>query len=175
MQTAVLAAAPAASENNSEGKQSPMVASEPLYCLRGGLDNCRLVFERTKQGRVAYIGGSITASPGWRDLVCDLLKKRFPETAFDFINAGVGGTNSTFGAFRLQEDAFKNGPVDLLFLEFAVNDDGEPTADSRRLRAMEGIVRHARELSPNIDIFVLHFADTGKVESYRKGEIPAVI
>ncbi len=166
----------AAPENNSDGKaQVPVVATEPLYCLRAGLDNCRLVFDRAKRGRVAYIGGSITASPGWRDLTCDILKKRFPETAFDFINAGVGGTNSTFGAFRLQEDAFKNGPVDLLFLEFAVNDDGEPTADSRRLRAMEGIVRHARGLNPNIDILMLYFADKGKVETYRKGETPVVI
>lgn len=175
---AVLAAAPtrAASEENADGKaQAPSVASEPLYRLRSGLDNCRLVFDRTKRGRVAYIGGSITASPGWRDLTYDLLKKRFPETAFEFINAGVGGTNSTYGAFRLQEDVFKNGPVDLLFLEFAVNDDGKPTADSRRVRAMEGIVRHGRELNPNIDILVLYFADTGKVETYRKGETPKVI
>ena len=166
-------AAPAGS--SPEKAVAATVAAEPLYRARAGLDNCRLVFERTKRGRVAYIGGSITVSPGWRDLTYDLLKKRFPETAFDFINAGVGGTNSTYGAFRLQEDVFKNGPVDLLFLEFAVNDDGGATADNRRLRAMEGIVRHARQLSPNIDILMLYFADTGKVDAYRKGETPAVI
>ena len=175
---AMLAVVPvyAAPENNSQEKAlTPAAAPEPLYCLRAGLDNCRLVFDRTKSGRVAYIGGSITVSPGWRDLTYDLLKKRFPGTTFDFINAGVGGTNSTFGAFRLQEDVFKNGPVDLLFLEFAVNDDGQPTADSRRLRAMEGIVRHARTLNPNVDILMLYFADTGKVETYKKGQTPEVI
>ena len=173
---AMLASVYAASEENTgEKAKAPVVASGPLYCLRGGLDNCRLVFERTKHGRVAYIGGSITVSPGWRDLTYGLLKKRFPETTFDFINAGVGGTNSTYGAFRLQGDVFNSGPVDLLFLEFAVNDDGEPTADNRCLRAMEGIVRHARALSPKIDILMLYFADTGKVEAYRKGETPKVI
>lgn len=148
---------------------------EPVFQLRSGLDNCRLVFDRTKHGRVAYLGGSITASPGWRDLTYDLLKKRFPNTEFDFINAGVGGTNSSFGAFRFSEDVFAHGPVDLLFLEFAVNDDGGPCPDNRRLRAMEGILRHARMLNPNIDVLMMYFADTGKVEKYRKGETPDVI
>jgi len=162
-----------ASGDDSSSASAP--AARPLFSLRDGLDNCRLVFERSKQGRVAFIGGSITASPGWRDLTCDLLKKRFPETSFDFINAGVGGTNSTFGAFRLQADAFKNGPVDLLFLEFAVNDEGAQSTDNRRVRAMEGIVRHARQLNPNVDILILYFADTEKMESYKKGVPPKVI
>jgi hypothetical protein len=65
--------------------------------------------------------------------------------------------------------------VDLLFLEFAVNDDGEPAPDNRRVRAMEGIVRHARQLNPKLDIVMVYFADTGKVESYKKGEVPKVI
>lgn len=148
---------------------------EPFYTIRGGLDNARLVFEGTKQGRVAYLGGSITASPGWRDFTYEILKKRFPETAFDFINAGVGGTNSTYGAFRLEQDVFRNGPVDLLFLEFAVNDAGEPNPDNRRVRAMEGIVRHARKVNPKIDILMLHFADTEKIEALQKGRSPDVI
>jgi sialidase-1 len=175
---AVLPAAPlfAASGETAGGKtEEPAVAAAPLYCLRGGLDNCRIVFDGKKQGRVAYLGGSITASAGWRDLTYDLLKKRFPETTFDFINAGVGGTNSTYGSFRLEEDVFKNGLVDLLFLEFAVNDDGEPAPDNRCVRAMEGIIRHARQLNPKIDILILYFADAGKVESYRKREVPKVI
>ncbi len=40
---------------------------------------------------------------------------------------------------------------------------------------MEGIVRHARTLNPNIDILMLYFADTGKLESYKKGETPEVV
>ena len=127
-------------------------ACEDVFVLRGGLENCRVVFEKSKQGRVGYIGGSITASPGWRDMTYEILKKRFPETAFDFINAGVGGTNSSYGAFRFEEDVLGKGPVDLLFLEFAVNDDGEQSADNRYGRAMEGIIRHARSANPKMDI-----------------------
>jgi len=152
--------------------------TEPLpgYCeLHDGLDNCRTVFANEKRGRVVFMGGSITTMPGWRDLACNSLRKRFPETEFDFIDAGIGGTNSTLGAFRLEPDVFKNGPVDLLFLEFAVNDGGSVSPDNRCGRAMEGIIRHARCLNPKIDILIQYFVDQDKVETITKGQIPEVI
>lgn len=143
--------------------------------LRDGLDNCRLVFTHEKHGRVVFMGGSITTMSGWRELACDHLRKRFPGTEFDFIDAGIGGTNSTLGAFRLETDVFKNGPVDLLFLEFAVNDDGPETAGNRYSRAMEGIIRHARRLNPRLDILIQYFIDAGKFEAISKGGMPEVI
>ncbi len=148
---------------------------QPLFQVRGGLDHCRLQFLREKQGRVAFLGGSITAQTGWRDLTCEQLKQRFPDTQFEFINAGVGGTNSTLGAFRLEQDVFKNGPVDLLFVEYAVNDGNSESADNRQTRALEGIVRHARRLNPGIDLVIQYFTDTDKVEELRKGTMPEVI
>jgi len=62
--TLAITPAHAAPEDNSDGKaRAPVAASEPLYRLQAGVDNCRLVFDRAKRGRVAYIGGSITAGP----------------------------------------------------------------------------------------------------------------
>ena len=151
------------------------VAHGDFFKVRGGLDNCRLRFLGEKKGRVAFLGGSITTMIGWRDLTCQMLKKRFPDTEFDFIDAGIGGTNSTLGAFRFEQDVFKNGPVDLLFVEFAVNDSGDETPDSRYSRAMEGIIRHALRLNPKIDIVIQYFADTDKVADLRKGKMPDVI
>jgi lysophospholipase L1-like esterase len=148
-----------------------VLTGESYFAVRGGLDNCRVTFQNEKAGRVAYLGGSITASTGWRDLTYDLLKERFPETKFDFVNAGIGGTDSTLGAFRLEEHVFKNGPVDLLFLEYAVNDG--PGIGTKR--AMEGIIRHARRLNPKLDIIVQYFVDQGKRASISKGEVPQVI
>jgi len=92
------------------------------FTLRGTLDNCRLKFEREKRGRVVFMGGSITNMRGWREMVCAELQRRFPETEFDFVNAGIPSTGSTPGAFRLLRDVFGRGPVDLLFEEAAVND-----------------------------------------------------
>ena len=48
--------------------------------------------------------------------------KKFPDTKFEFINAGIGSMGSVPHAFRLERDVLAKGPVDLLFVEAAVND-----------------------------------------------------
>jgi len=145
------------------------------YNLRHGLRNCRIKFQRNKQGRVAFLGGSITYNPGWRNMICQYLQERFPETEFDFIAAGIPSTGSTPGAFRLTRDIFKNGPVDLLFEEAAVNDATNGRSDIEQIRGMEGIVRQARRLNPDIDIILMYFVDPEKMNMYNEGSVPAVI
>lgn len=54
----------------------------------GSLQNCRVRFEKEKKGHVAFIGGSITEMNGYRPMVMEILKKRFPDTAFTFTDAG---------------------------------------------------------------------------------------
>jgi sialidase-1 len=145
------------------------------YNLRHGLKNCRIKFQHQKKGRVAFLGGSITYNPGWRNLVCEYLQQRFPETEFDFIAAGIPSTGSTPGAFRLKRDVFKNGPVDLLFEEAAVNDSTNGRTDTEQIRGMEGIVRHVRMLNPRIDIILMYFVDPEKMKTYNNNSVPAVI
>jgi lysophospholipase L1-like esterase len=143
--------------------------------LRDGLSNSRWIFEQTGKGRVAFLGGSITEMRGWRELICAELQRRFPKTTFDFINAGVGSMDSTPAAFRMTRDVFKNGPVDLLFEEAAVNDWANGRSDEAQVRAMEGIVRHARTRNPSLDILLMHFVDPDKMNEYNEGRIPKVI
>jgi pimeloyl-ACP methyl ester carboxylesterase/lysophospholipase L1-like esterase len=143
--------------------------------LRNGLQRCQAKFEQEKRGRVAFLGGSITAAQGWRDLVCEDLKRRFPQTEFDFVNAGISSLGSTPGAFRFQRDVLSNGPVDLLFEEAAVNDDTNGFSTVEQVRGMEGIVRQALLANPKTDIVLLHFVDPGKIEEIRKGVTPSVI
>ncbi len=145
------------------------------FALRSGLERSKKTFENEKRGRVAFLGGSITAVTGWRDLVCEQLKERFPETEFDFINAGIPSLGSTPGAFRFERDVLANGEVDLLFEEAAVNDDTNGFSDLEQVRGMEGIVRQALIANPNMDIVLLHFADPGKLQEYRNGQTPVVI
>jgi len=40
---------------------------------------------------------------------------------------------------------------------------------------MEGIVRHTLTNNPKADIVFMHFVDPGKIEMYRKGQVPLVI
>ncbi|MCK5712952.1 MAG: SGNH/GDSL hydrolase family protein, partial [Hyphomicrobiaceae bacterium] len=150
-------------------------AGKPFFALRDDLANCRLHFKQNKIGRVAFLGGSITNMNGWRSQVAQMLQKRFPDTKFDFINAGISSTDSTLGAFRLQNDVFSRGPVDLLFVEFAVNDQHNRRTATERIRGMEGIIRQARTKNPLIDIVLLYCADPIKHEQFNSGHTPLVI
>ncbi|MCK5368091.1 MAG: SGNH/GDSL hydrolase family protein, partial [Cyclobacteriaceae bacterium] len=149
--------------------------SSAYHYMRGGLKNSFIKFEKEKKSRVAFLGGSITYNGGWRDSLYNYLQYRFPETEFEFIAAGIPSMGSTCDVFRLKRDILMNGPVDLLFVEAAVNDGGKGRSEKEIMRAMEGIVRHVRDADPATDIVFMHFVDPSKMEVYRQGKIPQVI
>ncbi|MEM9378555.1 MAG: GDSL-type esterase/lipase family protein [Planctomycetota bacterium] len=143
--------------------------------LRRGLANSRARFEASGRGRVAFLGGSITHNPGWRDAVCAYLVARFPDTEFDFVAAGIPSMGSTPGAFRLERDVFARGPIDLLFQEAAVNDSTNGRSAVEMIRGTEGVVRASRSRDAATDVVLLHFVDPAKTASYRAGEVPLVV
>ena len=155
-------------------QHQPLRASD-YHQIRGGLQNCRLKFERDKKGRVAFLGGSITYNPGWRDSICSYLETKFPETEFEFIEAGIPSMGTTPAAFRLNRDVLSKGEIDLLFEEAAVNDATNERTSIEQIRGMEGIVRHCRRSNPEIDIVMMHFIDPNKMESYNSDLEPVVI
>ncbi|TFE26640.1 SGNH/GDSL hydrolase family protein [Cohnella luojiensis] len=138
--------------------------------FRGGLPRLKNKLNGQDRIVVAFLGGSITEGAGasdpdatsWRALIGQYLRERYSQERVTFINAGVGGTTSTFGAHRLREHVLSHGEIDLLFVEFSVN-DGEDREES--IRGMEGIVRQCRSESPRTDIvFVYTAADKNLVE-----------
>jgi lysophospholipase L1-like esterase len=143
---------------------------------RDSLKNARIRFEQSGKGHVAFIGGSITEMNGYRPLVMESLKRRFPKTEFTFTNAGISSTCSTTGAFRLQSDVLDKGTVDLFFIEFAVNDD-QDAGHARRecLRGMEGILRQARQHNPQMDIVITYFVNEGMLRTYGEKKVPVAI
>ena len=144
------------------------------FQLRDGLGNCRSKFEIEKTGRVAFLGGSITFNPGWRDELMRYLQKRFPQTKFDFIAAGIASLGSVTDAFRLERDVLSHGTVDLLFVEAAVNDGSNiPDQPELMLKGMEGIVRHVRTVSPQTDIVQMHFVMPQFIADYNAGKTSA--
>jgi pimeloyl-ACP methyl ester carboxylesterase len=145
------------------------------HALRRGLPNALKAFQPGAKARVAFLGGSITQMKGWRELVCEDLRARFPQTEFDFVAAGIGSLGSTPGAFRLERDVLSHGPVDLLVAESAVNDSTNGHTDVEQVRAVEGIVRHTLAVNPLADVLLLYFVDPEKMTDIRKGQRPAVI
>jgi len=79
---------------------------------------------------VAAIGGSITAGglqtkdPKNRYVarVAAWFTQTFPQAKVRFVNAGIGGTNSLYGAMRVRRDVLSKQP-DLVIVEYAVNDN----------------------------------------------------
>ncbi len=113
---------------------------------RGNLYRLKTLMKRAEAGdrmTLAFLGGSITQGSlssqytnCYAYLVFDWFVRKFPKTAFTYVNAGVGGTTSQFGAARVEEDVLKYKP-DLVMIEFSVNDDN---TDFFR-ETYEGLVR----------------------------------
>ena len=85
-------------------------------------------FEGKKEINVVFLGGSITEghaasekSKCYAGLCAEWFKNTFSSQKVNYINVGVGGTGSGFGAVRMDRDVLANNP-DMLFVEFAVKD-----------------------------------------------------
>ena len=135
---------------------------------RSGLPNFRGKAEAGETVRIAYLGGSITAAPGWRVQSREWFQARYPETKFEEIHAAIGGTGSDLGVFRLQNDALRHKP-DLLFVEFAVND--HRASPEQIQKAMEGIVRQTWRADPTIDICFVYTVQLTGMPDLRSGRM----
>jgi sialidase-1 len=145
------------------------------FTIRGGLNNFYKTLSTKKEATVAFVGGSITFNPGWREKVCDHLTKEFPATRFHFIAAGIPSLGSLPHSFRLQRDVLDSGKIDLLFLEAAVNDRVNNTDSLTQVRALEGIVRQTLKINPRTNIILMSFADPDKNNDYAQHLIPVEV
>ena len=116
-------------------------------------------FEKAENGdplTVALIGGSITARASGGDLHCyakqffNRIAKTYPQCDATYVNAGIGGTGSYYGQFRLESNVLINKP-DLFVVEFAANDG--PTDQNRE--AFENIVRRVMALDGDPAVMIL--------------------
>ena len=127
----------------------------------GNNHRLKAFFARAEAGEkltVGFIGGSITqGSLASTDKLCyayrtfEWLCKTFPKAEFTYVNAGVGGTTSQFGASRAEKDLLSKNP-DLAFIEFSVND----TNNDFFMETYEGLVRRVYCHKSAPAVVVLH-------------------
>ncbi len=141
----------------------------------GGIRYALQQFEVEKKGTVAFLGGSITHNPGWRTKMIQYLQERFPDTAFEFISAGIPSLGSTPHAFRFGTDVLAKGVPDLLLVESAVNDRTNGFREKAQIRALEGICRLAYAANPKVDIVLMAFADPDKFGDYDAQKEPVEV
>ena len=144
-----------------------------------GLDNLN---NEAGELKVAFIGGSITQGAGdvsnkkaerySGKLVNDYFKTKFPNKTVTEINAGIGGTPSEYGMFRLGKDVLQFAP-DVVFVEFAVNDlnHAATTAGQLKVRSqMESIVRQLEAL-PKIPVIIFLYSHCENKQDYLENAI----
>jgi len=78
-------------------------------------------------------------------------KKKFPQSNISLVNAGIGATDSLYGALRVQEDLLKYKP-DFVVVEYSVNDQNIKMC----AETLEGIIRQTLN-SPNNPAVMLLF------------------
>ena len=114
---------------------------------------------------IAFMGGSITEAEfgkeEYRDSWAYAVEQYFREKykgRMNFLNAGVSGTGSDLGVFRLSRDVLPFKP-DLIFIEFAINDLVEVNQNKGKILIdMEAIVRRLIKENPEISIIFLFTA-----------------
>ncbi|MGN1083529.1 MAG: SGNH/GDSL hydrolase family protein, partial [Lachnospiraceae bacterium] len=137
----------------------------------GNNKRLKAVIERAQAGEqitIASIGGSITEGAGavkYKECYAYQTYESFKNAygAGDgsnvcFVNAGVGGTPSTFGLLRYNRDIVsrvtdEDGLPDIVLVEYAVNDGGEPTMHG----CYESLVKQILQ-QPNEPVVILVFA-----------------
>ncbi len=145
---------------------------------RGNLYRMKELMRRAERGdrmTLAFLGGSITQGAVssqytncYAYLVYDWFVRRFPKTAFTYVNAGVGGTPSQFGVARVDEDVLAFKP-DFVSIEFSVNDEN---TDFYR-ETYEGLVRkvYGNVFEPAVLLIHNMFYDTGVSAEEKHREI----
>lgn len=136
---------------------------------RNGLPN---FFHRIEQGgvvKIGFIGGSITVAEGWRPEIISGIRDVYQVDSIFDCNAAVGGTNSKYGVFRIDEVLLSRHKFDLIFIEFAVNDGDGLSSDIER--SMEGMVRKVWRSHPTTDLCFVYTVSSDALQDIAGGNM----
>lgn len=128
---------------------------------RGNQARLKKVMDRAIRGEkltIGFLGGSITqGSLSSKPTLCyayrvfDWWKQTFPQAEFTYVNAGIGGTTSHFGAARVQSDLLAYEP-DFVIVEYSVNDESNEHFEE----TYEGLVRTIYQSETKPAVVLVH-------------------
>jgi len=109
-----------------------LVNFEDGIAFHGNTERIAKVLKKAENGQpvtLGYLGGSITqgslsSTPDtcYAAMTTKWWREQYPNTEFTYVNGGIGGTTSQFGAARVDSDILAYEP-DFVVIEFSVNDD----------------------------------------------------
>lgn len=141
--------------------------------------NFRGSLKRTQQAIAAgqvtlgFVGGSITDPRpewNWPAPVSAWFAETFPGVRVVVENAAIGATGSDLAVFRAERDLIQR-QCDLIFIEFAVNDETAPSEQRRRTR--EGLIR--KLLQEERDVALAYTYSQAMYADMACGRVPATI
>lgn len=144
-----------------------------VYKYRSGFPK---LISALKKGKVTlgFIGGSITDADSykrWPEYVIGWFEKTFPNVRFYVENAAIGATGSDLAVFRAERDII-NRNCDVVFIEYAVNDNDEPSVE-KRMRTREGLIR--KFLKNQVDLVLTYTYCQDMYDSLMKDELPETV
>ncbi|MBR4099403.1 MAG: SGNH/GDSL hydrolase family protein [Clostridia bacterium] len=148
--------------------------------MKSTLSNTYNLLTKEKRLTIGYLGGSITygssaeriiengevvpdkkgtIKDSYANRVAFWFREQFPQAKIEVVNAGVAGTHSQLGLYRLEKTLMNNdchAMPDLVFIEFTSNDwiYGDHTAQITKAE-VESLVVNIRKLNPYADIVIL--------------------
>lgn len=137
--------------------------------IRGSLERTKKSMKSGKV-KIGFAGGSITTAvtvSNWPTFVRGWFVNRYPEVRLTTRNAAIGATGSLC-ALSFAEKEFIDSNCDLVFIEFAVNDNGMDHNERKRTR--EGLVR--KLLSSGIDVVFVYTFYQSMFTQKDQGELP---
>ncbi len=115
---------------------------------------------------IGFLGGSITVADGdsnsqgfnrYATRVTEWFQTKYPAKTVKQVNAGIGGTGSDLGKYRVMTDIGAYAP-DVVFVEYAVNDTHYSRLYNETVRSnMETIVRTLQSL-PKVPVIVFLYS-----------------
>lgn len=130
------------------------------------LADCMRQAEKGGEMTIGFFGGSITQGSlasqekfTYAYQVYQWWCGQFPNCKFHYVNGGVGGTDSHFGAARAEEDLLMYQP-DIVVVDFSVNDE----ANLFFQETYEGVLRKLLSWKTSPAVLLLNnvFYDTGR-------------
>jgi hypothetical protein len=140
--------------------------------IRNGLPNFMNKVSSGSPVKIGYFGGSITEdNDGWRTRSLAWFKSHYNNNNITGYNASIGGTDSKYGVFRIDEHLLDKDNFDLIFIEFAVNDLNNESSEIDE--CFEGLIRKIWKKNPNTDICLVHMLRDGDMlNSVINGKMP---
>ena len=137
--------------------------------IRGDLTRFKQALAKGKV-KIGFAGGSITTAKtlsNWPMYIRGWFVDSFKDVRLTVVNSAIGATGSLC-ALSLAKKEFIDTSCDLVFVEFAVNDNGADRDE--RMRTREGLIR--KLLSANIDVVIVYTFYQSMFKQADNGEIP---